>query len=318
MATALIYDECFAGHDTGHGHPERPDRLHAIRTAIRASGLHERCTIITPRAAELSAVTRLHDPAYVDRFRRTAEAGGRCLGEAENAICEASFDLALKAVGSVLDAVDAVMEGRCCNAFCAVRPPGHHAERDRAMGFCYFGNVALAADHLVHRHGLERVLILDWDVHHGNGTQHLLEARADVLFCSLHGHPRFLFPGTGWPTETGVGPGEGYTLNVAFEPEAGDDDYRRAFDEQILPAVDRYRPQFVLVSAGFDAHRLDPLAPLCAEHRTFEWMTRSILDVAATHAEHRLVSVLEGGYHLDALSECVVAHLELLTQKHKR
>jgi len=313
MTTALVYDPCFLGHDTGPAHPERPDRLRSIRAAISAAGLDKRCTVIAPRAAPGSTIARLHDPAYIERFRRAADSGARYLGSPEEAICEASFDLARQAVGSVLDAVDTVMEGRCRNALCAVRPPGHHAERDRAMGFCFFGNVAIAADHLIHRHGLERVLILDWDAHHGNGTQHFFEDRADVFYCSLHGHPRFLFPGSGWLGEVGTGPGTGHTLNVPLEPGAGDPEYRRAFDERVLPAIDRYRPQFVLVSAGFDAHRLDPLTPLCAECETFEWMTRCVLDVAAAHAGHRMVSVLEGGYHLQALAECVVAHLELLT-----
>ena len=204
------------------------------------------------------------------------------------------------------------MAGQINNAFCAVRPPGHHAERDCSMGFCMFNNIALAADRLLTRHGLERVLIVDFDVHHGNATQHTFEAEPRVMFISIHGHPNWVYPGTGYTTERGLGEGEGFTLNVPLMPNSTGADYRQAFQDKIMPAGERYKPQFVLVSAGFDAHRLDPLAPLSLETEDFSWMTRWILDLAYRHCQGRLVSVLEGGYHLSALAACTVGHVQLL------
>jgi len=310
--TGLVLDERFERHDTGV-HPECPARLAAIRRALAESGLEQRCVRIEPRPIALNDLHRVHDPRYVQRIEAACRQGGHRLdADADTVISPESYETALLAAGSVCAAVDEVMAGRIGNAFCAVRPPGHHAERDHSSGFCLFNNIALAAERLLQVHELERVFILDWDVHHCNGTQHTFEATPAVFVCSLHGHPRWLFPGTGYESEVGVGDGVGYTLNIPMPPRATGEHYREAFAERIGPAVNRCQPQFVLVSAGFDAHRRDPLAPLCLETNDFEWMTRWALDAARQHCQGRLVSVLEGGYDLTALAESVVTHLTQL------
>ena len=257
-------------------------------------------------------VSRVHDEAYVQRLKRACAEGLPHVDTVDSVICTESFHIAQLAAGTVINAVDDVMAGRIDNAFCAIRPPGHHAERNLSMGFCLLNNIAIAARHLLDEHGLSRVLILDWDVHHGNGTQHAFEADPRVLFISLHGHPGIVYPGTGYEHERGVGEGEGFTINIPMPPPAGDAEYRRAFDETILPTVEKFDPQFVLISAGFDAHRLDPLAPLELETGSYGWMTDDLLDVARRHCVGRFVSILEGGYHLDALAECVTLHITRL------
>ncbi len=230
----------------------------------------------------------------------------------DSTICPESFEIARLAAGAAVNAVDAVMAGRVRNAFCAIRPPGHHAEHGMSLGFCLFNNVAVAAQSLLDRYALSRLLILDWDVHHGNGTQHTFEADPRVLFTSIHGHPGILYPGTGYARERGTGAGEGFTINCPMMPPSSDTEYRKVFDDPILPAIERFRPEFVLISAGFDAHALDPLAPLELPTESFGWMTDAVLDVARRHASGRLVSLLEGGYSLEALADCVTLHLARL------
>ncbi len=310
--TGLVLDERFERHDTGPGHAECAARLKAIRKVLAESGLDRRCLRIEPVPVSDVVLHRIHEPAYVGRVEATCRKGATYIDVPDSAICAVSYEVARLAAGSVIEAVDAVMGGRLDNAFCAIRPPGHHAEQDRSMGFCLFNNMALAAAHLLVVHGLERVLIVDWDVHHGNGTQHAFESRADVLVCSLHGDPNWVYPGSGFASETGLGPGAGYTLNLPLMPEATGSAYRQAFVEKLLPAVEAYQPQFVLVSAGFDAHRLDPLAPICLETADYDWMTRWVMDLAHRHCGGRLVSMLEGGYHLEALADSVKTHLTLL------
>ncbi len=311
--TGLLLDEAFAGHYTGRGHPERPARLTAIRQALDLFGLRARCRPIGVRDATDAEILAVHDESYIQRLRERCATGARHIDTLDSAICPDSYRLARLAVGGVLNAVDAVMAGELRNAFCAVRPPGHHCERSRSLGFCLLGNVAIAAQHLLEQHKLSRVAVLDWDVHHGNGTQHLFENTVAVFVCSLHGHPAYVYPGTGFADERGVGAGEGATLNVPFYPGAGDGDYRKAFDEQVLPALDDYRPEFLLVSAGFDAHRHDPLAPLNLDSSSFKWMTQAALELAERWAGGRVVSVLEGGYDLTALGESAALHVaELL------
>ena len=308
----LLVDERFERHDTGPGHPERAVRLVAIREALDREGLLSRSVRVEARPIKLSLLKGLHNGEYLTRLEAACRQGAHYIDVPDSAICPDSYEIALLAAGGTLEAVDLVMSGEVSSAFCAIRPPGHHAERDRSMGFCLFNNIALAAERLLGRHELDRVMILDWDVHHGNGTQHHFDQRRDLLFCSLHGHPSYVFPGTGYEAETGFGQGEGYTLNIPMDPGATGDDYRRAFEEKVLPAAERFRPQFVLISTGFDAHRLDPLAPLDLETPDFEWMTRTVMDLARRHCQGRIVSVLEGGYNLDVLAECTVGHVALL------
>lgn len=310
--TGLVQDERFERHVTGAGHPERPARLRAIRERLAQDGLTARCTPIPATPIDMTLVQRVHEGAYIDRARRACEEGRPYLDVPDSGICRESFEIARLAAGSVVNAVDAVMRGEIDNAFCAVRPPGHHAERHMSLGFCLFNNIAIAASHLLASHGLERVAVLDWDVHHGNGTQHTFEEDPRVLFISLHGHPGIVYPGTGYAHERGRGAGAGFTINLPMLPPSGDEEWRAAFADPILPALDRFRPQFVLISAGFDAHRRDPLAPLELSTDVFGWMTDRLAEVARTHGSERLVSVLEGGYDLEALADCVALHVSQL------
>jgi acetoin utilization deacetylase AcuC-like enzyme len=308
--TGLAQSERFLSHDTGPGHPERPQRLTAIREELDRRGLASRCLPIEPVAVDMALVRRVHAESYIARLRQACINGLAYIDVPDSAIGPESFEIAQWAAGTVVRAVDEVMAGRLDNAFCAVRPPGHHAEHERSMGFCLFNNIAIAARYLIDAHGLVRVLILDWDVHHGNGTQHTFEADPRVLFISLHGHPTFVYPGTGYETERGIGTGAGHTLNIPMLPHTGDAEYRRAFADKVLPEIERYAPQFVLVSTGFDAHRLDPLAPIDLETESFAWMTEEAVRVARAHCDGRLISVLEGGYHLKASAESAAAHVE--------
>jgi acetoin utilization deacetylase AcuC-like enzyme len=307
-----VFDDCFKRHDTGPDHPERPARLDALREAFASAGLFEQCQPLALREATDNEILAVHDEAYLRRLERACASGANHIDSVDSAISPESCRLARLAAGSILGAVDAVMAGTMSTAFCAVRPPGHHCERGLSMGFCLLANVAIAARYLRDRHGIERVAVVDWDVHHGNGTQHLFEESAEVLVVSLHGHPAYVYPGTGHADERGKGPGDGATLNVPFYPGAVDGDYQRAFDEQVLPLLDDFRPEFVLVSAGFDAHRRDPLAPLELESQSFAWMTARLREVADRYAGRRMVSVLEGGYDLTALGESAVLHVREL------
>jgi acetoin utilization deacetylase AcuC-like enzyme len=225
---------------------------------------------------------------------------------------EATFRVALHAAGAALDAVREVAEGRLDNAFVACRPPGHHAEHDQALGFCFFNNIAIGAADLTSRMGYERVLIFDFDVHHGNGTQHSFEERKDVLYVSMHQHPRTCYPGTGYAEERGRGEGLGYTVNVPMPPYCTDEEYLAVFRQRLLPLFEEYDPQFVLMSAGFDAHRDDPLAQMNLTQAGFDALIRDVRDFARRKCDGRVVSILEGGYHYARLAECVASHLSIL------
>jgi len=310
MKVGWVYHADFLLHDTGKGHVEMPYRLEVIVEALRSAGLLAAMEAIAFEAADVKVIEYVHEGAYVELVRMFCEAGMSFVGSMDTKIGARSYEVARLAVGGVVAACDAVMAGRVGRAFCAVRPPGHHAERDQAMGFCLFNNIAIAAEHLIRKHRLKRVAIVDFDVHHGNGTQHAFEDRDDVLYISVHEHPRCLYPGTGFETETGVGRGEGFTLNVPMLPGSDDAAYRRAFGEKVLPKLEGYRPEFVLVSAGFDAIRKERIAHINLDPASFEWMTRALVDVAEKHCEGRMVSALEGGYALEALGECAVRHVK--------
>ncbi len=310
--TGLVWSARYLDHETGPGHPEQPERLAAVEHSLREAGFFQSTRGIAPHADDMTPVLRVHESAYIERFHRACEEGLHCLDSCECPVCPASFEIAMLAAGGAVAAVEAVMEERVRNAFCALRPPGHHAERGLAMGFCYFNNTAIAAEHLRARYGLRRIAILDWDVHHGNGTQHLFEDDPDVFVCDIHQHPHTLYPGTGFDWEKGCGPGVGATLNIPLMPGSGDADYRWAFDNRIVPAIDDFRPEFLLVSAGFDAHRDDPLADIELSTEMFVWMTLQAMNLAETHCEGRLVSLLEGGYDPAVLAECVCVHLGTL------
>ncbi len=310
--TGLAHDKRFQDHITGKGHPERPERLVALDEAFRACGLIEACTPIEFEPIDLAHVRKMHVDSYIDRLKSACENGLTYIDVPDSGICRESFEIARCAAGAGMKAVDEVMAGTIDNAFCAVRPPGHHAESEKSMGFCLFNNIAIAAKHLLDEYGLTRVLILDFDVHHGNGTQHMFEADPRVLFVSIHGHPNALYPGTGFPNERGVGAGAGHTINITMTPHSNDNDYRTVFDDAIIPEIERYAPQFILVDAGFDAHRKDPLAPIDLDTESFGWMTDCLTQMAKQHSDGKLVSFLEGGYHLQALAESASLHLARL------
>ncbi len=310
--TGYVYDQRYLLHDPGAWHPERPDRLKAIQKNLQESGLSELLTPIQPYPAPLQWVERLHDPDYIRRFREACERGLSIFEVPDCGICPESYEIALLAAGGVMAAVDAVMNGEVDNAFCAVRPPGHHAERDRALGFCFINNIALGAVYLLENFGLDRVAIVDWDVHHGNGTQHLFEADPRVFYLSMHEDPEYCYPGTGFRREKGKGPGEGFTLNLPFAPRSGDEEYLAVLKKEGWPRLLEFAPQFVLISAGFDAHQSDPLAHMNLSRDAYRQMGRLLLELAQETAEGRLITVLEGGYNLEVLEECTEDQVRLL------
>ncbi len=308
----LVLDPCFEEHDTGSGHPERPARLERVRRDLDDSGLKDRCRIVQPTPANDGQLRLVHDPDYIRRVVDTCETGQTALDSADTAVCPSSERIARLAAGSLISLTRAVAGGELSRGFAALRPPGHHAERDRAMGFCLYNNVAVAARNLTQNEGLARVLIVDWDVHHGNGTQHIFEEAPDIFFFSVHQWP--LYPGTGAREERGRGKGRGATLNCPLPPGSGDEAFLGTLRDELVEAAEQFRPEFVLVSAGFDAHRADPLANLEVSTQAYAAATRIVCDVAGRFAGGRLVSTLEGGYDLDALGDSVKAHLEVLLE----
>ncbi len=314
-AVGWVFHPFLRRHRTGPDHPERPERLDAILDALERSGLLARLEPLAFGPATFEDLTLVHEPAYVDLLRMACEHGFGFIGEPETRICPESFDAAALAAGGVLAACDAVMEGRVRRAFCAVRPPGHHAEPDRAMGFCLINHVAVAAEHLRRRRGVERVAVVDLDVHHGNGTQRAFEDRDDVLYISIHEHPLTLkYPGTGYPGETGRGPGRGFTLNLCVPHGADLSDYERALRDRVVPALERFRPGFVLVSTGFDAGCTEPVAHGNLTPGDFGRITRELVHAAEALCGGRVVSVLEGGYDLEGLARCAVEHVGALLE----
>jgi len=310
MQTAFISDPIFLSHDTGAGHPERSARLVAAHKTLSEQDWYGELQLLTPTPVERQWVELVHRPGYAQRIEEACAAGADWIDTQDVAVSPESCDVALNATGSLLRLVDQVMAKKADNGFAMVRPPGHHAEHDMAMGFCLFNSVAIAARYLQQHHGLERILILDWDVHHGNGTQHTFEADPSVMFISLHQFPHY--PGTGAKGETGSGAGQGFTLNCPMSAGRGDDDYQEAFEQVILPKARGFKPDFILVSAGFDAHFADPLASMQVTTDGFRWMSKQMMALADELCGGRLVSVLEGGYDLDALADSVTAHVEVL------
>lgn len=313
MDIAWVNHADYLLHDTGKLHPERPARLTAVVNGLKDAGLADRLIPLPPRPAAIEEIATLHDPAHIQRMQEACRRGDRHLDGGDTAACPETCRIALLAAGGVLAGADAILDAKQSRVFCSVRPPGHHAERDRAMGFCLFNNIALAAERFIRKGGMKRVAVVDFDVHHGNGTQHLFEERADVLFISIHQDPRYLYPGTGFAHETGKGPGEGFTLNVPMAPGSGDGEYQQSFEHQILPKLEAYKPQMLLISAGFDAAKEDPLAHIELSDKAFDWMTRRLVEIADRHCGGKLLSVLEGGYNLQALAKCSAAHVKALS-----
>ncbi len=310
--TGFAYDDIFLRHETGPGHPERPERLKAIVNRLKGKGLFSQLPGFGPRPDALDWITSIHSEQYVARAARSCRAGAAYLDSVDTPVCAKSYEAAVAAVGSVLSTVDAVVDGRIRNGFCAVRPPGHHALRDRAMGFCIFNNVAIAARYVQRKHNLRKVLIVDWDVHHGNATQEAFYDDPTVLYFGIHQYP--FYPGTGGEDERGAGEGVGYTVNVPLRAGSGDAEYRRAFREKLQPVAFEFKPDFVLISAGFDAHEDDLLGGMKVTSQGFAELTRIVKRIAETCCHGRLVSVLEGGYDLEALADSVEAHVRILME----
>jgi acetoin utilization deacetylase AcuC-like enzyme len=279
---------------------------------LEQSGLDRRMDEVSVRKATWEEIGRVHDRDYIEAVAKTPGQGGVYL-DGDTFAGPESYDASLLAAGGLLEAAEQVMAGELQSAFAMVRPPGHHAERDYAMGFCIFNNIAVAAEHLIHRHGLKRVAIVDFDVHHGNATQHMFYDRSDVFFISTHRYP--FYPGTGAASEKGRGAGAGYTLNFPMSQGCGDEEYRQVFREKLIPALREYKPQFILVSAGFDAHLRDPLGGMGVTQEGFGFMADEIQKVAQEFCGGKTVYTLEGGYDLQGLSESVKKVLEILIRQ---
>jgi acetoin utilization deacetylase AcuC-like enzyme len=319
----------FVEHDTGPHHPERPDRIRAIYRAMIESGLLDiddpfpdfplkiglkpldrpKLKYLQPAPADESLLLLCHDPRHVERIKHVCSIGGGILDSGDTPVGPDGHEIALLSLGSAIRAADAVMSAEVARCFSAARPPGHHAEPDRAMGFCLYCNVAIAARYVQRRYAIQRVAIVDFDVHHGNGTQACVEDDASIFFVSMHQHPRTCYPGSGHDWEIGVGPARGYKLNLPFDPGCGDEEYLRVMDARVIPELDDFAPQVLFISAGFDAHREDPLAQMGLSDAGYEFITRSLVDLSNHHCQGRVISVLEGGYNLAALGRSVVRHL---------
>jgi acetoin utilization deacetylase AcuC-like enzyme len=308
--TALSADPICREHLAGRPHPERPERFDTVIEALRGAGSLDKMLPLGARCATEEELLLCHTPAYLRTARHDVEAGYHYLSTGDTEIDGRSWEAAVHAAGGVLNAVDAVVSGLARNAFCVVRPPGHHATASRGMGFCVLNNVALAARYAQKHHGMERVLIIDWDVHHGNGTQEIFYSDPSVFFFSTHQWP--LYPGTGRADETGAGAGEGATMNFPFPAGSGRPEILGAVENSLMPAADRFRPGLVLISAGFDSRIGDLLGRFTLSDEDFSDLTRRTMEIADRRAGGRVVSVLEGGYTLEGLASAAAAHVDAL------
>jgi len=310
--TGFLYDERYLLHDTGGFHPESPARLQMIYKGIEAAGLLPKLVRIQAQRADMKWIETVHGPEYIQRLEHACRLGNRVFECPDNQMCSETFEVALLAVGGILETVRLIMTGELDNAFCAVRPPGHHAESDRGMGFCYFNNVAIAARYMQIKWGIKKVGIVDFDVHHGNGTQQIFEHDPTVFYYSIHQHPSFAYPGTGREFEQGIDEGFGFTKNSPVLPGRGEEEYRRLIEKDLVPSLDDFKPEVIIVSAGFDAHEDDDMSDIRLSTEGFSWIMEKIMAMAEKYAGGRLVSVLEGGYSLRRLPELAKNHVEIL------
>jgi acetoin utilization deacetylase AcuC-like enzyme len=306
MTTLFVTHPAGLNHLTPAGHPERPDRLRAVDKALEAERFHLLVREQAPMA-EIDQITLCHPADYAEAIRRANPSEGMVRLDADTSMSPGTFEAALRAIGGAILAADEVMAGTVSNAFCAMRPPGHHAEKTRAMGFCFFNTAAITARHVQKKHGAERVAIVDFDVHHGNGTQHIFWADPTVLYCSTHEMP--LYPGTGATSERGD---HDTIVNAPLRAGDGGERFKEAFETVIQPRLTAFRPDFIVISAGFDAHMRDPLANLNLLEPDYAWVTQKLMDIADASARGRIVSVLEGGYDLHGLAGSVAAHVGAL------
>jgi len=308
MKAGLVYDRIYLEHDTGN-HVENSQRLVAMMSHLEQTGTKEKLTLLSPRPATVEELEMVHSPKYISYIESNAERGGGWL-DPDTVMCSESYKVALYAAGGVLTAVEAVMKGKVDSAFALVRPPGHHATHNRAMGFCIFNNVAVAAKFALANFNLNRVLIADFDVHHGNGTQEAFYADPKVLYFSTHQYP--FYPGTGSVGETGTGEGKGFTVNFPMTAGWGDEEYLSAFSEVLVPVARRFKPQLILVSAGFDPHWADSIAMAQASITGFARMVEVLKSLASELCQGRLVFTLEGGYNLEVAGCAVRATFDVL------
>ena len=309
-STAILSDPVYKLHATGAGHPERPERYDTAVKALASAGLTPKMLAVEARPGTEDEVALCHSRRYIEIVKRDVASGANDLSTGDTAICAKSLDVALKAVGGVLNAVDTVCQRKARNAICIVRPPGHHATPERGMGFCIFNNIAIAARYAQRKHGIARVMIVDWDVHHGNGTQDIFYRDGSVFFFSTHQHP--WYPGTGMPDQTGEGAGAGKNMNCPFPAGSGRKEILGAFESRLIPAAEQFKPELLLVSAGFDSRLGDPLGKFTLSDSDFTDLTKLMLEVADKHAGGRLVSVLEGGYNLSGIGPALTAHTKSL------
>ncbi len=305
MTTRVYTHPACLTHDMGMGHPESPARLTSVLAALKTPEFAALDWAEAPRA-EFAQIMRAHPPAYIEAMLAAVPERGLVAVDADTILSPGSGEAALRAAGAVVAAVDDVATKKAANAFCAVRPPGHHAEAETAMGFCLFNNVAVGAYHARQAHGLSRVAVMDFDVHHGNGTQAIFERDPALFYASTHQMP--LYPGTGAMKETGVG----NICNAPLPPNAGSQEFRAAMSERVLPAIDAFKPDLLMISAGFDAHKADPLANLQLVEADYAWATDELADIARRHCSGRVVSALEGGYDLRALAASAAIHVQRL------
>jgi acetoin utilization deacetylase AcuC-like enzyme len=306
MTTAILADPIAKEHNPGAGHPEQPARWDAALKGLKDLSLSR----AEPRAATIEELALAHTRPYIQLAEREVKSGAEILSTGDTDICPRSYEVARHATGTCLNAVDLVMTAKARNAFCIVRPPGHHASANRGMGFCLFNNIAIAARYAQQKYGIERVVIADWDVHHGNGTQDIFYRDPSVFFFSTHQSP--WYPGTGAADETGDGPGEGTTLNCPFPSGAGRDEILGAFAQRLHPRMSVFRPGLILISAGFDSRAGDPLGQFRLSDTDFADLTTLMMEIADRYAGGRLISVLEGGYNLEGLQKAVYAHTHSL------
>ncbi len=310
--TGFLYDERYQLHNTGNFHPEMPQRLKAIYKGIKDAGILNIVSLIPAVHADQSWIKTVHDLNYILRFEEACLSGMTDFDCPDNIMGPETYEVAMLATGGIIDIAARIMKGEIDNAFCAVRPPGHHAEKNKAMGFCYFNNIAIVARYLQIKWGIARVGIVDFDVHHGNGTQHIFEQDPTVFYYSIHQHPSFAYPGTGREFEEGTLAGMGFTKNSPVLPGGGDTEYKRLLERDLFPAFDTFKPQIILVSAGFDAHEDDNMSDIRLTTQAFSWIMKRIVEMADKYSDGRLISLLEGGYSIKRLPELAKDHMNVL------